>query len=321
MDPLSILIIGCGIAGPTLASFLLLSPLPPHEKPHITILERSSSPRAQGQNIDIRGAGASVIRKLGLESAIRSSTTGEEGVQFVDRDNRVWAAFAADKSGRVQTGTSDIEIVRGRLAEICFRRSKIVSEEVRTEGGFGVEYIFGDYLEGLEQDGQKVHVRLAKSGETRSYDIIVGADGLQSRTRNMVWGKEEEENRVKRLGMYAAFFSMPRGKTDSLWRRWFHAPGRRGIMIRPSDQRDRSTVFISVVNEEDERFRNLATEGHKGVEAQKRLLKEYFRDAGWESGRIITEMDAAEDFYYDMVAQIKMDKWSKGRVVLLGDAG
>lgn len=82
MAPLEILIVGCGIAGSTVASFLLLSDnLPATEKPHITILERSPAQRSQGQNVDIRGAGVATIRKLGLEAAIRASTTGEVGVQ------------------------------------------------------------------------------------------------------------------------------------------------------------------------------------------------------------------------------------------------
>lgn len=321
MPPLSILIVGCGIAGPTLATFLLLSDQNPRDKPHITILERSSVVRGQGQNIDLRGAGVTVMRKLGLESAICASATGEKGVQHVDEHNRVYSALAADKSGRVQTGTSDIEILRGRLADICCARSKTISDEVQKDGGAGIEYVFGDYLESLEQDGQQVQVRFAKGGQRRRFDLVVGADGLLSRTRNMVWGEEGEEDRVKRLGIYGAFFSMPRGETDSLWRRWYHAPGSRGIMVRPSDDSDKTTAFMFVINDKDARLNNVAREGHAATKAQKALLTEYFQDAAWESKRVIREMEAADDFYYAMVAQVKMKKWSKGRVVLLGDAG
>ncbi|KAJ9494466.1 hypothetical protein LTR99_010770 [Exophiala xenobiotica] len=320
MAPLSILIVGCGIAGPTLASFLLLSSQSGPEKPKITILERSA-PRPRGQNIDIRGAGVTIIRKLGLESAIRAATTGEEGTQFVDADNRVWAAIEADKSGRVQTGTSDIEILRGRLSELLYRRCQDVSHLVQKNGGEGVEFIFGDALEELEQDSQKVHVRFANSGERRTFDLVVGADGLQSRTRRLAFGEQSDHLRVKRLEMYGGFFSMPKATTDSEWRRWFHAPGRRGIMVRPSDVSDRSTVFMNIVNEKDERLREVATSGHRDAEKQKALLREYFYDAGWECRRIVKEMEAADDFYYDMVAQVKMDTWNTGRVVLLGDAG
>ena len=317
MAPLDILIVGCSIAGPTLASFLLLSPSPASQKPHITILERAPALRKAGQNIDIRGGGLSIIRKLGLENVIRTSTTGEEGVQVVDEKNEVWAAIGAQGDGP----TSDIEILRGSLAEICYRRSKIVSERVQNEGGAGIDYIFGDHLDVLEQDDEKVHVRFAKSGERRSFDLVFGADGLQSSTRNLAWGAEGEEHRVKRLGVYGAFFSMPSGAADTLWRRWYHAPGRKSIMLRPHEQRDLTTAFMAVVNDSDDRFPKVALMGNKGMDAQKELMKEYFQDAGWESKRIIDEMMTTKDFYYDMIAQVKMDEWSKGRIALLGDAG
>jgi 2-polyprenyl-6-methoxyphenol hydroxylase-like FAD-dependent oxidoreductase len=214
MAPLEILIVGCSIAGPALATFLLLSPLPASQKPHITVLERSATLRTDGQNVDIRGSGVTLIRHLGLESAVRASTTGEEGVQLVNGDNTVWAQFAADRSGRYQTPTSDIEILRGRLSELLWRRSKGVSGEVERAGGKGVEYLFGDCLDEIQQVGDKVRVHFVKSGGHREFDAVVGADGLQSRTRSMVWGHDGEKGRVKRLGMYGAFFSMPSGETD-----------------------------------------------------------------------------------------------------------
>ncbi|KAK1529604.1 oxidoreductase [Colletotrichum paranaense] len=321
MAPINILIVGCSIAGPTLATFLLMSPAPASEKPRITILERAPVFRPQGQNIDVRGAGVTIIRKLGLESAIRAATTGEEGVQLVDKENRVWAAFGADKSGKTQTPTSDIEILRGRLAQLLLEQSQKVNDEIQAGGGAGIEYIFGDSLDDLEQDGDKVHVHFAKSGERRTFDLVVGADGVQSRTRILTWGEAGEEDRRRRLGMYGGFFSMPRGPTDSAWRRWFHAPGRRGIMIRPSGVEDRTTVFMAVVNEKDERLRAVAERKGGSTDAQKAILREYFEGLGWETDRVIKEMIATDDFYYDTICQIKMDKWSKGRVVLLGDAG
>ncbi|KAI1263235.1 oxidoreductase [Xylariaceae sp. FL1019] len=323
MSPPEILIVGCGIAGPALASFLLLSDLPAAQKPHITILERSSTKKAhlRGQNIDIRGVGVTLIRKLGIEKAIRNSLTGEAGVQLVDEKNRVWTQSRADTTGKTQTPTSDLEILRGKLAEICWRGSQAVSARAEKEGVRGIEYIFGDRLEEIWQDKDKVHVKFSNSGETKSYDILVGADGLQSATRKMVWGEAGESERVKRLDQYGGFFSIPRGETDSEWRRWFHTSGRRGIMVRPDGTGKRSTIFMSVVNDTDPRFAEVAKLGIKGVDAQKQLLEAYFTGAGWECERILREMKRTDDFYYDMIAQVKMDSWSKGRVVLLGDAG
>ena len=317
MAPLNILIIGAGIAGPTLATFLLLTPEPPKEKPHITILERAPSVRPHGQNIDIRGAGVIVIRKLGLTSTIKANTTGEKGVQHVDAQNRVWAALEAGKGG---APTSDVEILRGRLAEVMVEKCREVSDDVKRQGGAGVDFVFGDYVADIEELGDKASVRFAESGETRKYDLVVGADGLQSRTRRMVWGKETDGERVKSLGMYGGFFSMPRGETDTEWRRWYHAPGRRGIMLRPDGTGKRTTATMTLVSE-DQRLENAAVTGRGGVDAQKILMEEYYRGVGWESERVLGEMEKAEDFYYDMIAQVKMERWSKGRVVLLGDAG
>lgn len=321
MAPPTILIIGGGIAGNALATLLLLLPLPVTELPHITIVERSAANCSHGQNIDVRGTGIEILGKLGVEDRVRAATTGEEGVRIVDERNRIWAEMAADKTGRVQTGTSDMEILRGRLTEILRRRAEEVSGQVKGLGGKGIEFVDRDWLESLEQEGNRVSVVFANAGEKRSYDLAVGADGLQSLTRKMVWGRDGEEDRLKRIGAYGGFFSMPKGETDSLWRRWYHAPGKKGIMVRPSDRPDRSTVFVIVVNNTDPRFKDVAKVGSRSVAGQKALLSEYFKGAGWESERIVSEMNAAEDFYYDAIAQVKMDIWSKGRVVLLGDAG
>nr|POE89877.1 uncharacterized protein CFP56_20346 [Quercus suber] len=316
-----ILIVGCGVAGPVLAMYLLQSSADPTQAPHITIVERSSRASAYGQNVDIRGAGATIMRHLGLETEVRSSTTGEEGVRFVDGNDRVVGESAADKSGKVQTGTSDIEIMRGRLAEILHGRCVAASDEHKRKGGKGVEFVFGESLGELQQEDDVVKVRFAKSGESRGFDLLVAADGLLSKTRELAFGAEVSEQAIKRLGAYGAFFSMPSGETDSEWRRWYHAPGRRSIMVRPSHRKDRTTVFMNVINEQDPRLPEAATLGRNGLDAQKALVAEYFQGAGWETGRILREMQATDDFYYSMIAQVKMDKWSTGRIVLLGDAG
>lgn len=180
MAPLNILIVGCSVAGPALATCLLISDLPAAQKPHITVLERASSLRKDGQNIDIRGAGVTIIKKLGMENLIRAGTTGEEGVQWVDHNNRIWAQFPADRSGKTSTPTADIEILRGTLAGILSERARTISNDVQANGGKGIKFIFGDHLDSIEQNGDQVQVHFANSDETRSYDLLVGADGLQS---------------------------------------------------------------------------------------------------------------------------------------------
>ncbi|KAG9566917.1 2-polyprenyl-6-methoxyphenol hydroxylase-like oxidoreductase, partial [Aureobasidium melanogenum] len=314
----TILIVGCGIAGPVLASLLLSSHNPIATLPHITILERNTAALGSGQNIDIRGGGKHVAEKLGLTQEIKRATTGEEGVKFVDANNRIWAQFAADKTGKVETGTSDVEILRGRLAEVLLKQVKAVSKDAEARGGKGIEFIFDDSIEGLEQDGEKVHVRLAKAGR-RTYDLVVGADGLQSKTRKLAWGAEQE-GCLKSLRMFGAFFSTTKEEADGDWRSWYHAPGGVSVMLRPSGTKEKSTVLVLLADKNG----NIAEEmagNERDVAAQKRLVLKKLEGVAWQEHRLMTAVEVADDFYFDTTAQIKLDRWSKGRVVLLGDAG
>ena len=97
----TVLISGASIAGPALASWLHRYGF------EVTVIERAAELRSGGQNVDVRGAGREVARRMGLEDAIRAATTGEAGVRFVDADDRTIAAFAA--------GTSDSD---GPTAEL-----------------------------------------------------------------------------------------------------------------------------------------------------------------------------------------------------------
>ncbi|KAG9567468.1 2-polyprenyl-6-methoxyphenol hydroxylase-like oxidoreductase, partial [Aureobasidium melanogenum] len=317
-SPTSILIVGCGIAGPVLASFLLSSHNPIATLPHITILERNTAALGSGQNIDIRGVGKRIIEKLGLTQEIKRATTGEEGVKIVDATNRIWAQYAADKTGKVETGTSDVEILRGRLAEILLKQVRAVSKDVETRDWKGVEFIFDDSIEGLEQDEEKVYVRLFKAG-SRSYDLVVGADGLHSKTRKLAWAGEQD-GCLRPLRMYGAFFSTKKDEADGDWRSWYHAPGGVSIMLRPSGTKEKSTVLVLLAD----RNSNIAKEmtGHeRDVSAQKMLVRKKLKGIAWKEDRLKRAVEAADDFYFDTTAQIKLDRWSKGRIVLLGDAG
>lgn len=313
-----ILIVGCGIAGPVLATFLLSSPGPVATLPHITILERNTAALGSGQNIDIRGIGKHVVEKLGLTQEIKRATTGEEGVKIVDATNRIWAQFAADKTGKVETGTSDVEILRGRLAEILLEQVKRASKDVQARGGIGVEFIFGDRIEELDQDETKVYARFAKAGN-KSYDLVVGADGLHSKTRKLAWGAEQE-GCLRPLGMYGAFFSTTKEKIDGEWRSWYHAPGGVSVMLRPSGTKEKSTVLVLLADKDGSIASEMAG-SERDVLAQKKSVLKKLNNIVWQEQRLQRAVEAADDFYFDTTAQIKLDRWSKGRVVLLGDAG
>jgi len=295
---LNILISGSGIAGATAAFYLHQSGF------NVTVVERAPSVRPQGQNIDVRGPGVRVIREMGVEDTIRNNLTGEIGMRFVDENNVVRGEFAADQSGQTQTFTSDIEILRGTLAKVLY-------EHVKDKA----EWIFGDYINKIEHSEEKVHVTFAKGTPSRDFDLIVGADGLFSQTRNLAF-EEINQDVIKSLGQFVAYFAIPKGETDSEWSRWYNAPGGRVIMTRP-DNMGGTRAFTGIMSEDQKLH-----EAVRGtMQQQKDLMRELFADAGWEADRVLKGMVDSEDFYMQQTAQVKMPVWSAGRVVLIGDAG
>lgn len=287
-----ILISGAGICGPVCAYWLSKAGF------LTTIVERSPSLRTAGQQIDVRGPGLAVVKRMGLEEAIRAKTTKEKGLAIVNSNGRRVGSFPVDEKGGMSF-TSDIEILRGELVEIFYNSTK-----------GDTEYIFGDYIAAIEDVGEKVQVKLASGGE-RSFDLVVGADGMNSKTRRLVF---PDASPMKSLGQYTAFFTIPLKESEGNFAEWYNAPGGRCILIRP-DNAGYTRAYLSVMSSKPAVYEKL------DVPAQKQMMRELFADAGWEATRVLDGMDQADDFYMQEIAQVKMDSWSQGRVTLIGDAG
>jgi len=283
--------------GPVLAFWLAKAGI------HSTILERAPDLRTAGQIIDIRGAGIEVIKKMGLEDTIRSRTTKEVGILMIDGYGKESAKFPMASDGKSFTG--EIEILRSELVEI-FHNASV------DDGNGLVEWKFGDYVKDVEEEEEagQVKITFANSGEQKSYDLLVIAEGQGSRTRSKVFTDEEIVQR--HLGQYTAYFTIPKGPNDGTWSKFYHAPGGRFVLIRP-DNAGNTRSYLTIMNEK------LRGCGSKSVAEQKQLMQEYFADAGWEIERILQGMQQADDFYTQEVLQIKAPKWSKSRVVMLGD--
>jgi 2-polyprenyl-6-methoxyphenol hydroxylase-like FAD-dependent oxidoreductase len=291
MKSRSVLIVGAGIAGPVLAYFLRRSGLSP------VVVERAPSLRATGQTIDVRGAGKEVVRRMGVDEVVRARVTREDGIALVDKDGQTLAAFPADSFGGGGL-VSEIEILRGELVKVLYDRGR---EEV--------EYIFDDHPTAIADRGDRVEVTFA-SGLERAFDLVIGADGLRSRTRRLAFPSRDH---IQYLDLYSSYFTIPYSASDGRWARLYNAPGGRTVTLRP-DNLGTTRAFLSV---------RTAHRGHEelSVEDQKRTLHQWFADAGFETPRVLKGMDEAKDFYFEAIGQVKMDRWSVGRVALVGDAG
>lgn len=286
----SILVTGASVAGPTLAYWLARQGMA------VTVVERAPEFRDGGQTIDVRGAGKVVAQRMGLESAIRARSTHEDGIRFVDEQDRTRAEIgigAFDGNGPV----AELEILRGELARLLIEHGRST-----------VEYRFGDSIAALEDLPHGVKVRFAQGGE-EMFDLVIAAEGVGSPTRKLVFGDEVRRRSFK---LYTAYFTIPRAPGDARQMRWFNAPGGLSVCVRP-DNLGTSRALLS--------FQEAANGYEKLPPArQKTLLKEKFAGLKWETPRILAALDDAPDLYLDQISQVKMARWSKGRIALVGDA-
>ncbi|ROV96881.1 hypothetical protein VPNG_09259 [Cytospora leucostoma] len=303
MAPLKVLIVGGGIAGPALAFWL-------HKLDgDITIVERAPALRATGQQIDLRGEGITIIRRMGLESAVRAKIVDEQGFQFIDTKGDVKAFIQANKTGQgKQSVTAEFELMRRDIVEILYDAAKDKCK-----------YVFGTTIEEVSQRGDGVHVRFS-DGSEGDFDLVVGADGQSSRTRRRTWGPDAEDP-FHFLNLYLAYFTVPNiADQGAKMFKWLPLPGRRGVMTR-NDNRKTQQVYLGHFNPDHKELEASLRTGD--VRKQKEVWAELLGDAGWEVPRFLDAMlsdPLADDFFFQRIGQVRLDKWYRGRVVLIGDA-
>ena len=291
MSNIRVLVSGASIAGPALAHWL-------HRRgAEVTVVEQSPGLRPGGQAVDARGVAKEVIRRMGLDAAVRAACTDTAGAYTVDADGNVLETYRADDNDG-DGYISEIEVLRGDFSQVLY-------DDTRD----GIEYVFGDRIAELTQDADGVDVRFA-SGERRGFELAIGADGLHSALRAMVFGPREQF--VRHLGLVLAFYTVPNEFGLDRWLIDYQEAGR-SAGLRPVRDASRAIAMLSFPAPDFDI-------DYRDVEAQKQLLREQMAAFGWLTPRILAHLDEAPDFYLDQVAQVVMERWSKGRVGLLGDA-
>ena len=288
----TILISGAGVAGPTLAFWLNAAGCRP------TIVERARGIRAGGYVIDFWGRGYDIAERMGMTGDIDRVGYHMREMRIVDdRGGRV-AGFGTSVF-RELTGGRFVTLGRSDLSRLLFDKIKDATE-----------VIFDDEIADLEQSGDCVWTRFKRAGERR-FDLVIGADGLHSVVRKLVFGSQERFE--KRLGYAVAAFEVrgyrPRDEDVYVI---YSEPGR---MLGRFALRDDRTLFLFVFTAESDSF-----SATLDLAAQKAVLRSRFGEGGWECPRILSELDRTDDLYFDRVSQIKMEAWSRGRVALVGDA-
>lgn len=287
----TVLISGASVAGPALAFWLNRYGYA------VTVVEKAGTVRSGGYPIDIRGTALEVVRRMGLLERLQEVHIDVRRLTFLDGDgSEVVSLHPHAVTGGV--GGRDLEVRRGDLTDALYAA-------VRDD----VEFLFGDSIDTLDEHAHGVDVTF-RARERRTFDVVVGADGVHSHTRQLVLGPEQQFHR--HLGYCFAVFTMPNtfGLCDEtvMW----NSPGRAAALYAAGD--GDVHAFLNFARTEP------PFEAFSDPDTQRKLLTSVFAEAGWEVPGMLAAMHKADDLFFDGVSQIRLPRWSSGRVALLGDA-
>jgi len=299
-----VLICGAGVAGSILAFWLARYDF------QVVVVERAKADQKAGQGIEIEEPALTVVKLMGILEKLNERKTGEMGFNLVDQQSRSCGIF--EVGGISPTGA--LELMRGDLTEILYKSA---------DESANVTFQFETTIQSLRQRQDKVIVDLEnrknKTTRVEEFDFVVGAHGVKSHTRRLAMGSPEMLNCFKSVGAFVAYFSIPKEDQDWPYSRLCHFPNRRILWIRPFGKESKMTSVYLIHAHDDAptlRRANAAADRLK----QKEGFAELYSGLGWETPRVIKQMMRAENFYSDELVQVKLQKWSQHRVVLLGDA-
>jgi 2-polyprenyl-6-methoxyphenol hydroxylase-like FAD-dependent oxidoreductase len=285
-----VLISGAGIAGLTAAYWLRRYGFTP------TIVERAPSLVTGGYKIDVRGTALQVLARMGIHEAVVAASTDMQGALLVDRDGKVISKMSGDEFGH-RVG-EDVEIVRGTLCQILMDH---ISD---------AEFVFGDSIRAISQSANRVEVEFTNNSP-REFDLVIGADGLHSNVREIVFG--DESRFIRDLGLHLCVYTVPNYLNLDRMEMQYTELGRVAAIWSSRGDANAKACFGFAAPSVHVDLRDRAR--------QQQVLRNVYEGIGGEFPRLLDMMDPAPDFYFDAAAQIDMARWSQGRVVLVGDAG
>lgn len=263
----------------------------------VEIVERANHLRVNGAPIDVRGEALETARSMGILDALEEHRiTMTEETTFVDRSGATVARLAMRE---INDSPDDIELPREDLMTIL---RQALPEQV--------DLRFEESVATMVDDGDRVAVTFA-SGRESAYDIVVGADGVHSAVRRLVFGPEHEF--TEPLGVYVALADAPGHATpgDSRVTEILNLPG---LLAGVARYRDKALGIFE--------FRSDPIDyDYHDPEAQKRILTEAFAGIeDWKVPELIETAQRDPELYFDATSLIHVPTWHRGRVVLIGDA-
>jgi 2-polyprenyl-6-methoxyphenol hydroxylase-like FAD-dependent oxidoreductase len=281
---LDVLVSGASIAGPALAYWLQ------RHGARVTVVEKAPALRTGGQAVDVKGdVHRTVLERMGVLDELRDHETGGTDQTIIDAAGRAIAVIPGEFTG------GELEIRRGDLAAILHRHTRDTCQ-----------YVFGDAITSLTETADGVHVTF-EHGAPRTFDVVVGADGIHSGVRRLAFGPEERF--VRHLGHHYALVELPDGHPFAGEPAvMYNEPGRMAAVGGP-----KSPAFLVFAGGP------LAYDRYS-VDEQRQVVLDAFAGGGWRLPELMAQVRGAPDVYVDSISRLEMDRYAAGRVVLTGDA-
>jgi len=286
-----ILISGASISGPVLAYWLTRYGF------EVTVVERAPALRKTGGHaVDLFRPAMEISEKMGVLPKIEALATGTDALTMYREGARRAARIDLTK---VVGATSDrhVEIMRDDLSEAYYEA-----------GRDHVEYQFGDSITAISPDGEVTFEHAAP----RWFDVVIGADGLHSNVRRLVFG--QDAGRTQFLGGYLAVLSVPKTLAREGEMVVHVGVGRLAGIYTAQPLDDARALFMFRSNQELEYH-------YRDALRQQELLRTAFAGMHATVDGWLDELDRTPTFYFDSITQLRLDTWSRGRVTLVGDAG
>lgn len=288
MQNTRVLVSGASVAGPALAYWLGRHGFSP------TVVEIAPAPRTGGYAVDFRGpAHLTVLDRMGVLDDLRALETGGRAYTFVDGAGRRLLHLPAEFAG------GDVEVLRADLSHV-----------LREHGRDRAEYVFGNSVTAMTETPRGVDVEF-EHGPPRTFDLVIGADGIHSGIRRLAFGPEREF--VRHLGYCIAGWEVANHLGVTRESRLHNTPGR-AVGIE-SDHRDPAAASATAVFASPE-----PAYDRRDPAQQKRLVADAVAGVGWEAPVLVDQLWDAPDLYFDSISRVDVPSWSRGRVALLGDA-
>ncbi|AMP99359.1 FAD-binding monooxygenase [Pedobacter cryoconitis] len=287
----SVLISGASIAGLTMAYWMK------YYGYEVTVVEIGAEPRRGGSPIDVRGDALHCAKRMGVLNAIKEAKLPTKGLKFVNAQNEVQGIMLVEEIGAISP--DDTELRRDDLVDILYATVKN-----------NVTCKFSNRIIRLDQNEKEVRVTF-KDGMEGIYDFVIGADGIHSGVRKLIFGEESQFTHF--LNFYFSVFTVDGKLGEQNYAHMYNTPNNMAtVYFYNKDSADTLLAF---------RTSNQITVDRYDIEGQKQIVIDAFKGIGWKVPQLLEELKRSDNFYLDQGCQIKMPTWTNGRVALIGDAG